>query len=126
VLLVEDDPRNLYATTALLERHKMLVLPASSAKEAFARLDEHPDIDLVLMDVMMPEIDGYEATRQIRARKDAGDVPVIALTAKASASDRELALKAGCNEYVVKPAETGQLLSVLLKYAGTRAGHEST
>ncbi len=123
VLVVEDDPRNLYATTALLERHRMTVIPASNAKEAFGKLAQHPDVDVVLMDVMMPEIDGYQATREIHARKEFADLPIIAFTAKASPSDQALTLAAGCSDYVSKPAETAQLLSVILKHLRARAGH---
>jgi CheY-like chemotaxis protein len=115
VLLVEDDARNLYATTALLERHGVTVIPASNAKEAYSALQQHPDTDLVLMDVMMPEIDGYEATRHIRSMKAFASLPIVALTAKASKSDRAESVAAGCNEYVVKPAETVELLSVMAR-----------
>jgi HAMP domain-containing protein/signal transduction histidine kinase/CheY-like chemotaxis protein len=115
ILLVEDDARNLYAITAFLERCGATVLPASNAREAFAALQRHPQTDLVLMDIMMPEIDGYQATREIRSMKQFADLPIVALTAKASESDREQCLAAGCNDYVVKPVETRQLLTVIVK-----------
>jgi CheY-like chemotaxis protein len=113
ILIVEDDARNLYAITSLLERYQVEVLPASSAREAFAVLAEHPGVDLVLMDVMMPEVDGLQAVRQIRASKQFASLPVIALTAKASESDRAECIAAGFDAYVVKPAETRQLVSVI-------------
>jgi len=116
ILIVEDDPRNLYAATALLERYAVTVLPASNAREAYAALREHPETDLVLMDVMMPEVDGYQATRQIKSMKEFANLPIVALTAKASAADRAECATAGCDDYVVKPAETRQLLSVIIRH----------
>jgi signal transduction histidine kinase/HAMP domain-containing protein/CheY-like chemotaxis protein len=115
ILVVEDDARNLYSVTSLLERLKAQVIPANGAREAFARLREHPDTDLVLMDIMMPEIDGYQATREIRGMKEFAGLPIIALTAKASDSDRAQCLAAGCNDYVVKPADTRQLVAVIVR-----------
>jgi HAMP domain-containing protein/signal transduction histidine kinase/CheY-like chemotaxis protein len=122
-LVVEDDARNLYAVTALLERSGMTIVPASNAREAMAKLREQPDIDVVLMDIMMPEIDGYEATREIRAMPEHTRLPIIALSAKASESDRAQALAAGCSEYVVKPAETRQLLSAIMRHLRPEGAH---
>jgi signal transduction histidine kinase/HAMP domain-containing protein/ActR/RegA family two-component response regulator len=122
VLVVEDDARNLYAVAALLEHYKMTIVPASSAREAFAKLEQHRDVDVVLMDIMMPETDGYEATRRIRAIKHFAELPIIALSAKASEADRTQAMTAGCSDFVVKPAETPQLLSVILKRLGQKLG----
>ncbi len=79
-------------------------------------LEKYPDTDLVLMDIMMPEIDGYEATRHIHSMKEFTNLPIVALTAKASASDRDQALAAGCSDYVSKPAEARQLISVILQH----------
>jgi HAMP domain-containing protein/signal transduction histidine kinase/CheY-like chemotaxis protein len=115
ILVVEDDARNLYSVTSLLERFKVHVLPAASAREAFARLREHPETDLVLMDIMMPEMDGYQATREIRAMKAFVGLPIIALTAKASESDLAQCTAAGCNDFVVKPADTRQLAAVIVR-----------
>ena len=112
---MEDDARNLYSVTSLLERFKVHVIPANSAREAFARLREHPDTDLVLMDIMMPEMDGYQATREIRGMKEFTGLPIIALTAKASESDRAQCMAAGCTDYVVKPADTRQLAAVIVR-----------
>jgi HAMP domain-containing protein/signal transduction histidine kinase/CheY-like chemotaxis protein len=115
ILIVEDDARNLYSVTSFLERFKVHVIAANSAREAFARLREHPDIDLVLMDIMMPEIDGYQATREIRGMKEFSGLPIVALTAKASEADRARCLAAGCTDYVVKPADTRQLVAVIVR-----------
>src|SRR5262249_48081394 len=115
ILVVEDDARNLQAVTSLLEHYDACVVPASSARDAIAALSGHPDVDLVLMDVMMPETDGYRATRQIRTMKEHAALPIIALTAKASETDRAQCLAAGCNDHVVKPAENRQLISVIVR-----------
>ena len=93
----------------------MRVIPANSAREAFARLREHPDTDLVLMDIMMPEMDGYQATREIRGMKEFSGLPIIALTAKASDFDREQCMAAGCTDYGAKPADTRQLAAVIVR-----------
>ncbi len=116
ILVVEDDPRNLFATTTLLERLQANVIPASNAHEAYAKLEAHPDVDMILMDIMMPEIDGYQATREIRSMKGREHIPIIALTARASASDRDRCLGAGCNDYVSKPADVRHLVAVMLKH----------
>ncbi len=114
-LVVEDDARNLYAMTALLERLGMNVIVASNVREAFDALDAHRRIDVVLMDIMMPETDGLQATRQIRARKEYSHLPIIALTAKASPADREASLEAGCTDFVTKPADVRQLHAVIAR-----------
>ena len=93
----------------------MHVIPANSAREAFARLREHPDTDLVLMDIMMPEMDGYQATREIRGMKEFTALPIVALTAKASDTDQAQCLAAGCTDYVVKPVDTRQLTAVIVR-----------
>ncbi|AKU99936.1 Putative SigmaB asociated two-component system sensor protein [Labilithrix luteola] len=123
VLVVEDDARNLYAITSLLESQNVTVIAASNAREAFVALEAHPDTDLVLMDVMMPEVDGLEATRQIRSMKAFSTIPIVALTAKASAADRAECMDAGCNDYVVKPVELRPLVSVMARQLG-RGGRE--
>lgn len=116
ILLVEDDPRNLYAMTGLLEHAGAVVVPASNALEALELLKVEPGVEMVLMDIMMPEMDGYEATRKIRSMPEFADLPVIALTAKASSIDQSLCLAAGCTDYVVKPVEIRHLVNVMRRY----------
>jgi HAMP domain-containing protein/signal transduction histidine kinase len=116
ILIVEDDARNLYAITSLLERSEAKIIPASNAREAFAALRDRPEIDLILMDMMMPEVDGFQATRRIRQMSGRERTPIIALTAKASESDRTECLSAGCNDFVVKPADTRQLVTVIARW----------
>jgi CheY-like chemotaxis protein len=113
VLVADDDVRNVFAMTSLLEQHGMLVITAENGKEALARLTESPNIALVLMDVMMPEMDGLTAMRAIRAQPQWQHLPVLALTAKAMKGDRESCLVAGASDYITKPIDSDQLLSVL-------------
>jgi signal transduction histidine kinase/CheY-like chemotaxis protein len=122
VLLVDDDVHNLFAVTSLLERYKVRVLPAASAQECFKLLDENDDVDAVLMDVMMPEIDGLTATQQIRKRPAWAELPVVALTAKALPGDRERCLEAGCSDFATKPIQPETLVELLLKWIGERGG----
>jgi two-component system chemotaxis sensor kinase CheA len=111
ILVIEDDMRNLYAVSSLFESNGVTVLAAASATEGYAKLREHPETDLVMMDIMLPEIDGYRATQDIRAMAGFANLPVIALSAKASAADRTRALEVGCNDFLVKPAETRELIA---------------
>jgi len=112
-LIVDDDMRNIYALTSLLERHKMKVLYAESGAEGIDILRNTPDLDVVLMDVMMPEMDGYEAMRRIRAIDEYKNLPMIALTAKAMKGDREKCMEAGASDYITKPIDAQQLVSLL-------------
>ncbi|PTA67158.1 response regulator [Deinococcus arcticus] len=113
VLLVDDDIRNIFALTAVLERHQMQIVTAENGREALAALEAHDDIDLVLMDVMMPELDGYETTRLIRRNPAYAALPIISLTAKAMPGDREQSIESGASDYISKPVNTAQLLSLL-------------
>jgi CheY-like chemotaxis protein len=113
VLVVDDDVRNIFALSSVLERRGMNVLTASTGREAIATLESTPDVAIVLMDVMMPEMDGYETMQAIRSNAQWRRLPIIALTAKAMKGDREKCLEAGASEYLAKPVNTEQLLSAL-------------
>ncbi|MBE1446221.1 response regulator [Paenibacillus sp. OAS669] len=113
VLLVDDDIRNVFALSNLLEGYDMQVSFAETGKQALERLSESPDIDLVLMDIMMPEMDGYEAMGAIRSQPQFEQLPIIALTAKAMKDDREKCVQAGASDYITKPVHTEQLLSLI-------------
>ena len=113
ICLIDDDIRNIFALTSLLERHGMEVIYAESGEEGIELLQRTPGIDAVLMDVMMPGMDGYEATRLIRAMPDFKSLPIIAVTAKAMKGDREKCIEAGASDYITKPVNVEQLLSLL-------------
>jgi CheY-like chemotaxis protein len=113
VLLVDDDARNIFALSSLLERRGMRVLTATTGREAIELVQTTPDIALVLMDIMMPEMDGYETMQVIRKNPEHRRLPIIALTAKAMKGDREKCLEAGASDYLAKPVNTEQLLSAL-------------
>jgi CheY-like chemotaxis protein len=113
VLLVDDDARNIFALSSVLERHGMHVLTATTGREAIELIGENPKISIVLMDIMMPEMDGYETIAQIRARGAFRRLPIVALTAKAMKGDREKCLEAGASDYLAKPVNTEQLLTML-------------
>jgi CheY-like chemotaxis protein len=113
VLVVDDDVRNIFALSSVLERHGMHVLIATTGQEAINVLEQTPDVDLGLMDIMMPGMDGYETMRRIREIARFRRLPIIALTAKAMKGDREKCLDAGASDYVAKPVDTAQLISLL-------------
>jgi HAMP domain-containing protein/signal transduction histidine kinase/DNA-binding response OmpR family regulator len=113
VLVVDDDVRNIFALNSLLERHNMQVITATNGHEAIKLVEGTDDLSLVLMDVMMPEMDGYETMRRIRSHQQFRRLPIIALTAKAMKGDREKCLEAGASDYVAKPVNTDQLLSLV-------------
>src|SRR5262249_48208096 len=113
VLVVDDDVRNVFTLSSLLERRGMNVHTTSTGREAISKLESAPDVAIVLMDVMMPEMDGYETMQAIRRNPQFRRLPIIALTAKAMKGDREKCLKAGASEYLAKPVNTEQLLSAL-------------
>jgi CheY-like chemotaxis protein/signal transduction histidine kinase/HAMP domain-containing protein len=113
VLVVDDDVRNIFALSSVIERRGMTVITAGTGREAIAKLETTPDIAIVLMDIMMPEMDGYETMQVIRQNSSFRRLPIIALTAKAMKGDREKCLEAGASEYLAKPVNTEQLLSSL-------------
>jgi HAMP domain-containing protein/CheY-like chemotaxis protein len=113
VLLVDDDARNIFALSSVLERRGMHVLTATTGNEAIALAESTPDLAIVLMDIMMPEMDGYQTIRVIRQKQDFRRLPIVALTAKAMKGDREKCLEAGASDYLAKPVNTEQLLSAL-------------
>ncbi len=113
ILVVDDDVRNIFSLTSMLEDHGMVVRFAENGKQAIEQLKKDPNVDAVLMDVMMPEMDGYETTRAIRAMDLFKSLPIIALTAKAMKGDREKCIAAGASDYITKPVDTDQLLSLL-------------
>jgi CheY-like chemotaxis protein len=113
VLVVDDDIRNIFALASVLERNKMEVICAENGKTAIELLQQHADVDIVLMDIMMPEMDGLETMRRIRRFDQYERLPMIALTAKAMKGDREKCIEAGASDYVSKPVDTEQLLSLM-------------
>lgn len=113
VLIADDDVRNIFSLTKALELHKMKVLAATDGKEALQVLKENPFVDIVLMDMMMPEMDGYESTKEIRKLPAYKNLPVLAVTAKAMMGDREKCIAAGASDYISKPVDIDQLVSLL-------------
>jgi CheY-like chemotaxis protein len=113
VLVVDDDIRNVFALASTLEQRGMQVVFAENGREGIAKLRAHPDVDLVLLDVMMPEMDGYETARAIRAMERFAALPIISLTAKAMKGDRRKSLDAGASDYITKPVDVDALLSLM-------------
>ncbi|MEJ5993714.1 response regulator [Pedobacter sp. Du54] len=113
VLIADDDVRNIFSLTKALEQHNMKVLSATDGKEALRVLSENPKVDVVLMDMMMPEMDGYETTRTIREMNAYKRLPILAVTAKAMMGDREKCIAAGASDYISKPVDVDQLISLL-------------
>jgi CheY-like chemotaxis protein len=113
VLLVDDDARNIFALSSALERRGMRVLTATTGMEAINLVHSTPELAIVLMDIMMPEMDGYQTIGRIREEPEYRRLPIIALTAKAMKGDREKCLEAGASDYLAKPVNTEQLLSAL-------------
>jgi CheY-like chemotaxis protein len=113
VLVVDDDVRNIFALSSVLERRGMRVLTASTGSEAIELLEHTDDLSIVLMDIMMPEMDGYQTMRRIRENPALQRLPIVALTAKAMKGDREKCFEAGASDYLAKPVNTDQLLSAL-------------
>jgi CheY-like chemotaxis protein len=123
VLVVDDDVRNVFALTSALELHGMSVLYADNGRSGIELLHQHPEVDLVLMDVMMPDMDGNETTAEIRSTAGFADLPVLFLTAKAMPGDRDKSLLAGASDYITKPVDLDRLLTVMRSWL---AGRRST
>jgi CheY-like chemotaxis protein len=113
VLLVDDDMRNIYALSSVLEGQNLNVITAINGRDALLKLEQHPEIEIVLMDIMMPEMDGYQAMQEIRKTRKIQNLPIIALTAKAMMGDREKCIQCGASDYISKPVNTDQLLSLM-------------
>jgi CheY-like chemotaxis protein len=113
VLVIDDDIRNVFALTSTLEQRGMKVVFAENGREGIERLHQHPNTDVVLLDIMMPEMDGYETARAIRAMPRFEHLPIISLTAKAMKGDREKAIAAGASDYITKPVDVDQLLTMM-------------
>jgi len=113
ILVVDDDVRNVFALTSVLESHGMEVMYAENGEDGIDLLQRHPEIDLVLMDIMMPGMDGYETIRAIRSEEGFKQLPIISLTAKAMKGDREKSIASGASDYITKPVDTDQLLSLM-------------
>ncbi len=126
VLVVDDDFRNIFALTALLERGEILVVSAESGAEALATLESNREIDIVLMDTMMPDMDGYETTEEMRKRPGLADLPIIAVTGRVVAGERERCIAAGASDYIPKPVETAEILAALAKWFPVRPGAEGS
>ena len=113
VLIVDDDIRNVFALTSVLEQYGLTVLYAENGREGIEVLEQHEDVSVVLMDIMMPEMDGYATTEAIRRMPQFAGLPIIALTAKAMKGDKEKSLDAGASDHVTKPVDTNYLLGVM-------------
>ncbi|HKQ16426.1 MAG TPA: response regulator [Steroidobacteraceae bacterium] len=118
VLIVDDDIRNIFSLTGVLEQHQVRVVHAESGRQGIEQLEQEENVDMVLMDVMMPDMDGYETMRQIRRVERFRKLPIIAITAKAMKGDREKCIAAGASEYISKPVDTDQLVSMMRVWLG--------
>ena len=124
--MVDDDVRNVFALTSVLENYGLRVVYAENGNSCLAVLSENSDVSVILMDVMMPEMDGYETTRAIRALPGYATLPIIALTAKAMQGDREKCLEAGATDYIPKPVDTDLLLATMSRWIAQRTQEESS
>jgi CheY-like chemotaxis protein len=113
ILVVDDDARNIFALTSLLENQEMEVISVTNGHNAIQVIQKMPDVSIVLMDIMMPDMDGYETMREIRKLPQFRTLPILALTAKAMKGDREKCLDAGASDYIAKPVNTDELLSLM-------------
>jgi CheY-like chemotaxis protein len=113
VLIADDDMRSVFALSKLLEEKGIQVLKAENGRKALDLLDTHSDVDLILLDMMMPDMDGYETMQRLRSSEDMRNIPIIALTAKAMKKDRERCIQSGASDYLAKPVDMGRLLSMM-------------
>jgi CheY-like chemotaxis protein len=113
VLVVDDDARNIFALSIVLENQEMEIMSATNGRQAIDIIQTTPDLAVVLMDIMMPEMDGYQTMREIRKKPEFRTLPIVALTAKAMKGDREKCLEAGASDYIAKPVNTEELLSLM-------------
>ena len=118
VLIIDDDIRNIFALAGALEEHGLRVVDAESGKSGLDLLQREPHIDAVLMDIMMPDLDGFDSIRMIRSLKQFRDLPIIAVTARAMKGDREKCIEAGATDYISKPVNVNHLLSLLKGWLG--------
>jgi signal transduction histidine kinase/HAMP domain-containing protein/ActR/RegA family two-component response regulator len=125
VLIVDDDVRNVFALTSALEMHGLQVLYSDNGGEGVRLLAEHPEVDIVLIDAMMPDQDGYETTRRIRRNQRFQDLPVVFLTAKAMPGDRESALAAGASDYITKPVDLDELIELMARWVNASSTEET-
>ena len=125
VLIVDDDIRNIYSLTSVLETYGIEVLHAERGREGVALLEQFPDVDVALIDIMMPEMDGYETMREIRRRPALTDIPIISVTAKAMKGDRQKCLAAGASDYIAKPVDLDLLMALLRVWVGRARGRAS-
>lgn len=116
ILLIDDDSRNIFALSAVLKAKGFVVVPAAGMHEAFVLLQNHRAVGTILLDMMMPGMDGYEALRRLKADERLRHIPVIAVTAQAMAGDREKCLTAGADDYLSKPVDVDKLLALLTQY----------
>jgi CheY-like chemotaxis protein len=124
VLIVDDDIRNVFALTSALELHGLRVLYSDNGADGVRLLAEHPEVDIVLMDAMMPDQDGYETTRGIRRNHRFANLPVVFLTAKAMPGDRESALAAGASDYITKPVDLDELIELMARWVNAAENRE--
>ncbi len=120
VLVVDDDMRNIFAITSMLESYGMVVAYAENGRDSIDMLKSSPDVEILLMDIMMPEMDGYETMAEIRRMPGFDQVPIIALTAKAMSGDREKCIAAGATDYIAKPVEADRLTAMMREYLPRR------
>src|SRR5205085_9829429 len=113
VLIVDDDIRNIFALSTVLEEHQMVICSADNGRDAIRILQQQRDVDIVLMDIMMPEMDGMETMHEVRKIPELRNLPIVAVTAKAMKGDREKCIEAGAWDYLSKPVDTEQMLAVL-------------